>query len=422
MNEKNYLWPVMLAPALHGSQDRCGVSASGVRVTFADGSERLCGTSGLWNTNLGYGNAAVAHAVGEAMSEASYLGAWSFTNTRIRDAADRLVGLAGKSDYARVAFSTSGGSANDLAMKMVRHVQALERRPDRNVILGLQDGFHGMTFGAFALTDANLGHRMYAVDRRFVAHIPANNSEALVEIVSKNHRQIAALFVEPMLGTGAVALTDEYVRTMFELRSRYGFLIVADEVSTGFARLSRNIFASQEWPASPDLLVIAKAMTNGTVAASAVLMGRRVVDVLVRANATIGHAETQAGTAVVGAALGAVMDEFERLGALERSRSVSDNLDAELSKLVERCDQVFSTSGEGCLRAINLRKPGGELLDAQEVDSTVNSIRASGALVHQGPSCIQILPAFVYTSNDVAELLSRIENGIAERWVGNGAA
>jgi adenosylmethionine-8-amino-7-oxononanoate aminotransferase len=71
----------MLPPAEQGRDDLCTVSARGVWVRFADGSERLCGTSGLWNANLGYGNPVIAQATADAMRDASYLSAWGYEST-----------------------------------------------------------------------------------------------------------------------------------------------------------------------------------------------------------------------------------------------------------------------------------------------------------------------------------------------------
>ena len=98
------LWPYLLAPSAHGDDSLCAVSALGHRVRFADGRELLDGASGLWNVNLGYGNAAIAAAVGAAVADASYLGAFRYENAYARRAADDLVGVAGTDHYSRVLF------------------------------------------------------------------------------------------------------------------------------------------------------------------------------------------------------------------------------------------------------------------------------------------------------------------------------
>lgn len=78
------LWPSMLPPEHQGRDDLCAVSARGVRVRYADGRELLCGTSGLWNVNLGYGNPVIAGAVADALRDASYLSVYQYENAYAR--------------------------------------------------------------------------------------------------------------------------------------------------------------------------------------------------------------------------------------------------------------------------------------------------------------------------------------------------
>ncbi|WP_406316690.1 aminotransferase class III-fold pyridoxal phosphate-dependent enzyme [Streptosporangium sp. NBC_01639] len=407
------LWPLML-PSDHREDDGlCAVSAQGVRVRFADGSERLCGTSGLWNCILGYGNHAIAQAAADALRDASYLSVWGYENSYARRAAAALVDLAGPHHFGRVLFSTSGGSANDLVMKLARHYQALRGEHRRKGVIGLEGGYHGLTFGAFALTTARLGQQMYGVDRRMVAHVPPNDPEKLDALLTKHTGQIAAVVVEPVIGTAAVPLTESYVAELLRLRGEHGFLLVADEVSTGFARIG-PMFATHDWPEPPDIMITAKGLTNGTSAASAVIVSRAVADTFSEAGAVLAHAETQAGTPIVGASIMAMIEEMRRLDAMALSRRLSVRLDEGLSRLVDQEPLVSATTGKGCLRSLRLRGPDGEPLSPTEVPAVVAAIREAGALVHPGPSCVQLLPALVYGDDDLDELLERVSAGLAE--------
>lgn len=406
------LWPLMLPPDQQGRDDLCTVSAHGVRVRFADGGERLCGTSGLWNTNLGYGNEAIAQATFAAMRDASYLSSWGYENTYARRAAQALLDLAGPEHYRRVLFSTSGGAANDMAMKLVRHYQVLQGKHKRRGIVGLSNGFHGLTYGAFALTDAQLGHRMYGVDRRLVQHVEPNNVGQLEALLTRLEGQIAAIVVEPLLGTGALPLTVEYIAALLRLRREHGFLIVVDEISTGFGRLGNSIFESSTWPERPDVLITAKGLTNGTIAASALIVSQAVADAFIENGAVLGHAETQAGTSVACAAILATVSEIERLDAVALSTKVSARLDAELSRMTSQSPLIRTTSGAGCLRAVILCGPDGAPLDQAQVPRVISKIRDAGALVHPGPSCVQLLPALIYSDPDLEELLARVATGL----------
>ncbi|MET7746277.1 daptide-type RiPP biosynthesis aminotransferase [Streptomyces sp. NPDC005385] len=407
------LWPFMSPHDHHGRAALCAQSASGVRVRFTDGVTRLDGSSGLWNVNLGYGNPVIADAVAEAMQDASYLSSWGYENTRAREAARTLVDLAGPEHYARVLFSTSGGAANEVAMKLARHYHVLRGQPSRRIVLGLRDGYHGLTYGAFALTDANLGQRMYGVDRRFVGHVPANDPDRLAAVLRTLRDKVAAVVVEPVLGTAAVPLTAAYIRALLIARQEHGFLLIADEVSTGYGRIGNAVFETETWPEPPDLLITSKAMTNGTLAAAAVIIGAPVATEFARQNAVLGHAETQAGTAVVGAAVLATAAELRRLDAVAASRRLGKHLDSTLAGLVDEHPAVTGTTGAGCLRAVRLADGTGTPLSPAAVDAVVSAIRSAGALVHPGPGCVQLVPALVYTEADLEELMRLVSAGIS---------
>ena len=412
------LWPALLEPASHGRDELCAVSAQGVRVRFLDGRELLCGTSGLWNANLGYGNEAIALACAEALRDASYLSVFRYENSYARRAAQALVRVAGTGHYSRVIFSTSGGAANDLVMKLARHYHAL-RDGSRKLVVGLRDSYHGLTFGGFGLTGENLGQPLYGVDQRLVRHVTPNATEEISTLMARQGSRIAAVVVEPVLGSGAVPLTPAYVETLLELRDRYGFLLVADEVANGFGRTG-SLFASQEWPAPPDLLITSKGLTNGTSAAAAVLVCEEVAAAFDAAGELFVHGETQAGTPVTCAAILATLAEVQRLDAIASARRLSARLDEALADLAATHPHVAGTTGTGCFRSIRLRTANGEPLPQNEVPHVVAAIRRAGAIVHPSVRGVQILPALVYTDAELTELLDCVRAGVDAYVAGGG--
>src|SRR5690606_29595988 len=168
-------------------------------------------------------------------------------------------------------------------------------RTRRSLVVSLRGSYHGLTFGGFALTGEDLGQRLYGVDQRLVRHVRPNDTAELNALVSRAAKQIAAVVVEPVVGTGTIPLTDEYVAELLRLRAEHGFLLIADEVATGFGRTG-SFFASQRWPEQPDLLITSKGLTNGTCPASAVIVSQRVADAFTEHDAVLSHAETQGAT------------------------------------------------------------------------------------------------------------------------------
>lgn len=406
------LWPMMLPPSRQGVTSLCGVAAEGVRVRFMDGSERLDGSSGLWNVNLGYGNRAIADAIFAAACEASYLSSWNYENVYARAAATGVAGLF-PSDFEKVFFCTSGGSANDAALKMARQHAILNDTPERRFAIGLRDSYHGLTFGALSLTDAQVGHRAYGADRRLTAHVRANDVDELALVMEQIGPRTAAVFVEPVLGTGAVELSRPYVAALCDLRRRYGFLLVADEISTGFGRVGSHLFASESWPEQPDLILLGKAITNGTLPCSAIVVHGNVWRGFESRDAVFAHAETQAGSSVVAAAVTATLGEMSRLDVLSLARRLTSKIDDKLEQLSSEFPNVSHT-GVGCMRSIRILDSSLEPLSGARVTDVVSLIRKHGALVHPGPSSLSLMPALVYSDADLQGLFTAISAALSE--------
>ncbi|QKW08015.1 aspartate aminotransferase family protein [Streptomyces sp. NA04227] len=411
-HEYDPLWPSLLPPERQGADELCAVSADGVRVRFADGRELLCGTSGLWNTNIGYGNPVVAEAVARAVREGSYLSVFRYENTYAREASRVLTELAGADHFGRVLWSTSGGAANDLVMKLARMYHALRGEPRRKLVVGLRGSYHGLTYGSFALTGEDLGQGVYGVDQRLIRHVAPNDPEELTTLLARQGGQVAAVVVEPVLGSGAVPLTPEFTEALLRLREEHGFLLVADEVATGFGRTG-SFFASQQWPGRPDLVVASKGLTNGTMAAAAVLVAHHVAEAVHRSGAVLTHGETQAGTPTTCAAVLATVEEMRRLDAVARGRRLAEQLDAHLARLTAEVPSVTGTTGLGCFRSVRLATADGEPLPQAEVPELIAAIRTAGAIVHPGPHGIQLIPALTYTEAELTELLDCVRAGIA---------
>ncbi|MEU7527269.1 daptide-type RiPP biosynthesis aminotransferase [Saccharothrix sp. NPDC042600] len=410
MRDPYPLWEFLTPPSEHGRPERMAVAAEGTRVRFADGRWALCATSGLWNVNLGYGNRAVAEAVARALLEASYLTLFRAGHVPAVTAARALLDACDPDGLGKVLFSTSGSAANDLAQKVARLYWALRGEPGRRVVVGLRGSYHGMTYGAFALTGERLGQDRYGVDRRLVRHVAHDDDGAgLRTLLRREADRIAAVVVEPVLGSGAHVLTSAFLSELDRLRREHGFLLVADEVATGFGRTGR-LFASQGWPFRPDMVITSKGLTNGTCGAAAVMVSHAISSTVAAADAVLVHGETQAGTPSTCAAILATLAETDRLDAL----GLASRLSAELTALAEGLADhplVEGHRGTGCFRALLLRGTDGHL-DADQVARVVTEIAGEGALVQPGPSAVQLVPALTYGVGEVAELEQCVRKGL----------
>lgn len=406
------LWEFLAPPSAFGDRSRTAVSARGIRIRFADGSERLCGTSGLWNVGFGYGRPEIAQAVTHALEDASYLTLFRAAHEPALRAARRLLDACGADRFGRVLFSTSGSAANDAVLKLVRQWGRLRGEPRRQIVVGLRGSYHGLTYGSFSLTGEDLGQDLYAVDRRLVRHVDPESPEELRALCEREGEQVCALVLEPLLGSGARVVPEGFVAEATRLAERFGFLLVADEVATGFYRVGPLAASCTAWPRKPDVLVLSKGLTNGTCAASAVLVAHEVCDLFDRFDATFVHGETQAGTPPTAAAIVATLDVAAALDADAACARVARWLDRELCSLVSASDGRLAATGAGCFRGITVLDSEGTPLAPSGVAALVAAIARRGAVVQPGPGGIQLVPALVYEEDDVEELVGAVAAGI----------
>jgi adenosylmethionine-8-amino-7-oxononanoate aminotransferase len=406
------LWPALLPLSEHNPGDLQIEAAQGHRIRFADGAAVLCATSGLWNVNLGYGNAAIAEAVNQALIESSYATLFRYWSSQAESAAAGLIQAAGEDDYARVIFSTSGSAANDVVMKLARQAQRLDRYPAKQIVVSLRGSYHGLTYGSFALTGEDLGQRLYGVDQCLIRHISFDTPEELNQLMALQGDRIAAVVIEPVLGTGAYTVSEEFLTELIRLREKHGFLIVADEVATGFGRTG-SMFASSEWHQAPDVLITSKGLTNGTCAAAAILVSARIARLFIDAGETFAHGETQAGTPPTAAAIMATLDEFDRLDALSNAKDVAAGLDAGLERLAAAVPHVQAHRGRGCFRAVDVVDANGDWPGGEGIARLIRSIRDAGAIVHPGTRGFQLIPALTYTQADLTELFDALNVGVS---------
>lgn len=408
------LWGQMIPQGIPTSNRQILTSAYGNRVTFANGDTVLDGDSGLWNVNLGYGLPSIAHAVEKALKEQPYLGQFRYVNQSCIQAAEELLDFVGIPSFVRVIFSSAGGAANDAVMKLARHYQALRcRSTHKSIVVGLQGSYHGMMYGSMGLSGEALGQNIYKVDSRFVRHIPANDCDALELFMKEHGAEIAAFVVEPVLGTGTVPLKDEFINLIFDLKTRYDFLLVADEVATGFGRTGL-MFASQEWSLPPDVLILSKGLTNGTCATSAILVSEEITNEFDRTNQVFVHAETQACSTTSAVAIMATLGEYRKAFTSEFNKplSLNINLESALRNFASLYDCVGSIRGRGMFYSMEVLDQLGVPINSVLSSYLVQMIRDAGALVHPCLTGITLCPSLVYTEEDLNELLACIGAGM----------
>jgi putrescine---pyruvate transaminase len=318
LDHAHYLHPFTDHQALGEKGVRVMVRGEGIYLWDSEGNKVLDGMSGLWCVAIGYGRATMTKAISEQVDTLPFYN--SFFNTATVPAiglAHRLSQLA-PPGFKHVFFTGSGSEANDTNVRMVRRYWDLLGYPDRHVIISRHNAYHGSTMAGASLGGMSGMHEQGGLPIPGIVHIGQPNyhesgigmtrdefgvkaaSWLEQKILDVGADKVAAFIAEPVQGAGGVVIPpDTYWPEIRRICDKYGILLIADEVITGFGRLGRW-FASE--PYQPDLITFAKGVTSGYIPLGGVLVSDRVADVLIRQGGEFNHGFTYSGHPVACAA------------------------------------------------------------------------------------------------------------------------
>jgi adenosylmethionine-8-amino-7-oxononanoate aminotransferase len=335
------------------------------------GRRYIDASGGAIVVNVGHGRTEIAEAMARQAGQAAYVHGTQFTSGVLEEYARRLaVHVPG--DCTQLYLVSGGSEANETAVKMARSYHLACGSPLRHKVLRRSISYHGNTLGTLALSGRASLRAPYlplfcdtpSVPAPLAYHCPLGRphdpecdlacADAIEDVILREGPEtIAALILEPVMGAsaGAVVPPEGYDRRARALCDRYGLLLIADEVMTGFGRTGR-FFASEGTGLQPDLVTCGKGMAGGYMPVGAVLASVRVHAALVQHGAFV-NGFTFSHHAVTAAACLATLDILEREGLVARAAALGDVARARLEQL-RRHDIVGDVRGRGLMLAVEL--------------------------------------------------------------------
>jgi acetylornithine/N-succinyldiaminopimelate aminotransferase len=309
----------------------------GVWLVSDNGIRYLDMIAGIGVNALGYGDKRLVHAISSQAAKLIHASNLFMMQTQF-ELADKLLSLSGLS---KVFFANSGTEAIEAAMKMARKWAGLAGGENKKEVLSLSNCFHGRTYGAMSLTAKAKYLDGFDPLLPGTGMISFNDIEDLEEKVSDN---TAAVFIEVIQGEGGIhKISQQFIDRLKELRLKYNFLIVADEIQAGCGRTGK-FFSYMHVDADPDMVCLAKPLGGG-LPLSAVLGSEKVADVLTYGN----HGTTFGGNPVACAAGIAMINAIEEDQLMKHAENTGSLILDKLQKLATRHPQILDIRQYGLM-------------------------------------------------------------------------
>ena len=343
IDSAHFLHPFTDFKDLNSRGARVMTKAEDIYVWDSEGKRVLDAMSGLWCVNAGYGRKELAQAAYDQMMTLPYYNSFfQTTNVPAATLAAKLAALApsvGDRHFKHVFYSSSGSESNDSNVRMVRRYWDLMGQPQRKIIIGRINGYHGSTMAGASLGGMSGMHAQGDLPLPNITHIgqpyffengnPGETEEAFgiraagwleEKILELGADKVAAFIAEPLQGAGGVIIPPKtYWGEIQRIVDKYGSLLISDEVICAFGRLG-HWFAYEKFGYKPDLVTFAKAVTSGYIPLGGVMVGNRVADVLIEKGGDFNHGYTYSGHPVACAVALANLDIMERENLVGRVR------------------------------------------------------------------------------------------------------
>ncbi len=431
-NDLESLWMPFTANRQFKAAPRLLESARGMHYRTADGRRILDGTAGLWCVNAGHGRPEIVEAIRAQAERMDYAPAFQMGHPLQFELASRVAALL-PGDLDHVFFVNSGSEAVDTALKIALAYHQAAGEPERTMLIGRARGYHGVGFGGLSVGGIANNRRQFRNLLGDVAHLPhthapernafsrgqpawgAERADALEDLVALyGAGAIAAVIVEPMAGsTGVLIPPQGYLERLRAICDRHGILLIFDEVITGFGRLGSS-FACERFDVAPDIVTMAKGLTNAAVPMGGVAVRADIHDAVVSGPEhliELFHGYTYSGHPLACAAGLAALGIYRDEGLFDRAAELAPHFEDAVHSLRDR-PHVTDVRNLGLVAGIELEpRPGRPTARAYDVFVRCYE---KGVLVRTTGDIIALSPPLVIERGQIEELCETIGGALKE--------
>ena len=429
-NNLEALWMPFTANRQFKKKPRLLVAAKDMHYTSADGREILDGTAGLWCVNAGHGREPIVSAIRDQAARMDYAPGFQIGHPLAFELASRLTTML-PGDLDHVFFTNSGSEAVDTALKIALAYHRVSGQGQRQRLIGRARGYHGVGFGGISVGGLANNRKFFGSGLPMVDHLPhthdlarnaysrgqpthgaelADELERLVQLHDAS--TIAAVIVEPVAGSAGVLVPPRgYLERLRAICDKHGILLIFDEVITGFGRLGAA-FAAEHFGVVPDLMTVAKGLTNGAVPMGAVFVRKSIHDAFMSGpeqSIELFHGYTYSGHPLAAAAGLATLKVYQDEGLFERARALADYWQDAVHALKGR-PHVIDLRNLGLVAAVELEARQGAP-GARAYDIFVDCFER-GLLIRVTADIIALSPPLIVQKTQIDQIFDTLSSAL----------
>ncbi len=400
--------------------------ADGVYYYDTDGRQIFDGLSGLWTCGAGHNRREIVEAVSNQVAELDYSPGFQYGHPLSFRLANKIVELT-PDGLEYVFFTDSGSETVDTALKIARAYWRNMGKPGKSRFIGRHKGYHGVNYGGVGVGGIGFNRKLFGQtieadhishtlleENRFSRGMPeigahlANEVEELVLLHDASN--IAAVIVEPLSGTAGVLPPPKgYLDRLRQICDHYDILLIFDEVITGLGRMG-SLTGAEEFGVNPDIMCLAKQITNGAIPMGAVVVGAEIYDSFMTNGGPnymveFPHGYTYSAHPVACAAGLAALDLLVSDKLVDNVRRLAPVLEEAVHSLKGH-PMVSDIRNYGLAAGLTIAHAPGEPMK-RPFELGVRCLE-KGYYVRWGGDTLQLAPAFVSTEEQIGSLVAAV--------------
>jgi adenosylmethionine-8-amino-7-oxononanoate aminotransferase len=406
-------------------------SGKGAWLYDEQGNALLDCISSWWTNLFGHSNPRINKAITEQLEKIEHVMLAGFTHSPVVELSEKLSALT-NGHLGHIFYASDGASAVEIALKMSHHFWQLNGKEKKKKFVCLENGYHGETLGALAVTDVaifreaygSLLQDVYTIDSpdarkaktgESAEDVAKNAAEKLQQLLEAEHQHIAAIIVEPLVQcAGQMAMySPVYLRLVRELCDRYQIHLIADEIAVGCGR-SGKFFACEHAEIWPDFLTLSKGISGGYLPLSLCMTTENIYRAFYSDQTRHGflHSHSYTGNPLACAAALACLEIFQTDQVLEKNQLQAQDLESAFS-WAKTDSRISHCRQQGMILAFDIKSeciknPGSF---AREMFS--NGL-TEGILIRPIGNTIYAMPPYILSPEETMRMGSSVKSALDE--------